>query len=99
QPPGDLPRPAGVPCPQAGLRGMRAGQGLSVLRHRAHRSAAGRATGQGTRDRAPARTGRPVAGRPMSVSARWSVVAMVIVLALAAALWAELDGDGDGART
>ena len=35
EPPGDLSRPPGLPRPQAGLRGMRAGQGLPVVRHRA----------------------------------------------------------------
>ena len=39
EPPGDLPRPPRLPCPQAGLRRLRAGQGLPVLRRRADRSA------------------------------------------------------------
>ena len=64
EPPGDLPRPAGVPCPQAGLRRLRAGQGLPVVRHRADRPAGRRAVGQGPGNRAPVRAGRPVADRP-----------------------------------
>ena len=32
QPPGDLPRPPGLPRQEAGLRGVRAGQGLPVVR-------------------------------------------------------------------
>ena len=39
QPPGDLPRSPGVPRPQAGLRSVPAGQGLPVVRNRAHRTA------------------------------------------------------------
>ena len=66
EPPGDLPRPPRVPCPQAGLRGVRAGQGLPVLRDRADRSARRRAAGQGSGNRTPAGAGRAVAGPPAS---------------------------------
>ena len=62
EPPGDLPRPPRVPCPQAGLRRVRAGQGLPVLRDRADGSARRRAAGQGPGDRTPAGAGRAVAG-------------------------------------
>ena len=64
EPPGDLPRPPRVPCPQAGLRRVRAGQGLPVLRRRADRPARRRAAGQGPGNRAPAGAGRPVADQP-----------------------------------
>ena len=59
-PSGDLPRPAGLPRPQAGLRSVRAGQGLPVVRDRAHRPADGRGAGEGPGDRAPAGAGRAV---------------------------------------
>ena len=54
QPPGDLPRSPGVPCPQAGLRGLRAGQGLPLVRHRAHRTGDRRGAGARPGDRTPA---------------------------------------------
>src|SRR6185295_6585743 len=95
QPSGDLPRPPRVPRPQAGLRSMRAGQGLSVVRRRSHRPTHRRAAGKGSRDRTPAGTGRAV-NRPawhMSTSTRWTVAVMVIVVALGVALWQQLGDD------
>ena len=68
--PGDLPRPAGLPRPQAGLRGLHAGQALPVVRHRPDRAGAprpscSRARAPGTSPSRPASTRELVpASRP-----------------------------------
>ena len=62
-PPGDLPRPAGLPRPQAGVRGVHARRGLPGLRHRPHGPGRGRRAGQRPVEGPPARVGRRAAGR------------------------------------
>ena len=56
--PGDLPRPAGVPRPQARLRRLHPRRRLPVLRHRPDRPRRGRGAGQGPVAGAAARHGR-----------------------------------------
>ena len=63
QSPRDLPRPAGVPRAHAGVRSVRAGQGLPVVRSGTHRTRSRRRAGEGTGDRTPAGTGRDVKPR------------------------------------
>ena len=80
-----------------GVRRVRAGQGLPVVRHGADRSADRRAAGQGAGDRAPAGAGRALSlqcDRSMSTSTRWTVAVLVVVVALGVALWTQLGDDG-----
>ena len=77
---------------KTGVRGVRAGQGLPVLRYRADRPADRGGPGQGTRDRPPAGAGRAVT-KPMSTSTRWTVAVLVVVVALVAALCTRLGDD------
>ena len=103
QPPGDLPRPPGVSRQEAGVRSVRARQGLPVLRCGSDGSAGGRRVGQGSRDGAPAGAGRALStAGTMRASTRWTVAVLVVVVALAVALWREvgsedsLDGGSGG---
>src|ERR1700743_3843650 len=57
-PPGDLPRPPGVPRQEARLWRMPAGRPVPVVRRRTDRYGPGRAAGQGPRDRTPAGPGQ-----------------------------------------
>ena len=72
QPPDDLPRPPGLPRPQAGLRGLRPGPLVPVVRHRPDRPRGRRGARQGP--------GRAGVTRP-----RWAGLLAVLVL-LAGAL-------------
>src|SRR4051812_22843963 len=93
EPPGDLSRPPRLPCPQTGVRRVRARQGLPVLRHRADGPAGRRTAGQRSRNRAPFGARRAVASSEefMSTSTRWTVVVLAVVVALGVGLWTQLD--------
>src|SRR5262249_985876 len=80
-PPGDLPRPPGVPCPATGLRGLHAGFDVPVVRDRPDRSACGgEAVGGGARGGG----GRPRGCRGVIRRAVASFAAAGLVLAAAA---------------
>src|SRR6478735_8068770 len=91
EPSRDLPRPPRLPCPPPGVRGVRTGQGLPVLRRRPHRPGHRGSAGERSRDRASAG-----AGRTVSRSARWTAAVLIILVALGYALWRELGTDTSG---
>src|SRR5947209_7927869 len=81
-----------MPCPQTGLRGVRAGQGLSVVRHRPHGAGDCRRAGHRPGGRTPPGDGRALATAPAPLitlntrTARWTLGVLVVIAILVAAL-------------
>ena len=78
---------------QPGVRGVRAGQGLPVVRHRAHRPADRGPLVKGPEtDHLLALAGPVTSASSMSTSTRWTVAVLVVVVALVVALFTQLRG-------